>query len=121
MASFAMKFLLSLSFCFTLVLSHMEMKDPPPRRSKFNPFAPQSEIDYNMVAPLNSDGSNFPCKGYPRGRSVRTLKAGATETIVISGSATHGYVVLLLSSVVVVTANLALATMIRTLYLFILV
>jgi hypothetical protein len=32
--------------------AHMEISNPGPRRSKFNPLADPATIDYNMMAPL---------------------------------------------------------------------
>lgn len=77
-----------------LAEAHMEMINPPPFRSRDNPFT--TEIDYDMTNPLNRDGSNFPCKGYhnlfdtPQGASVATWQPGETHTIVLSGSTFHG-------------------------------
>lgn len=45
-----------------------------------------------MTAPLASDGSNFPCKGYQNDRSsepVIQYQAGSTYNMTLSGSATH--------------------------------
>jgi len=48
---------------FSFVHAHVEMQNPPPFRSKF--LQPQAaNTDFSMTAPLNPDGSNFPCKGY---------------------------------------------------------
>jgi hypothetical protein len=47
----------------SLVHAHVEMKSPIPFRSKF--LVPNgSNTDFTNTAPLNPDGSNFPCKGY---------------------------------------------------------
>ena len=52
----------------------------PVLRGKTNPKA--TNVDFNMVAPLNQDGSNFPCKGYlsdltgPSGEPSATYAAG---------------------------------------------
>ncbi|KAK4923677.1 hypothetical protein LTR28_012481, partial [Elasticomyces elasticus] len=74
-------------------MAHMEMSWPHPLRSKFNPDTPQSMIDYSMTSPLNSDGSNFPCKGYQNDKPLRTTvayDAGSTYNMTLAGSATHG-------------------------------
>ncbi|KAG6041692.1 hypothetical protein E4U41_002775, partial [Claviceps citrina] len=42
--------------------AHMEMKAPPPLRSKFNRFS--TDVDFDMTAPLAPSGANFPCKGH---------------------------------------------------------
>ncbi|KAI9834441.1 MAG: hypothetical protein M1826_002595 [Phylliscum demangeonii] len=90
------KFLLLLGPALMLPSScgaHMEMLSPYPIRSRFDPQTPDGLRDYNMVAPLRGDGSDFPCKGYhddePR-RSVATYQAGSSHQVVIVGGAEHG-------------------------------
>ncbi|EGR50937.1 uncharacterized protein TRIREDRAFT_76065 [Trichoderma reesei QM6a] len=79
----------------TAVHGHMEMKDPPPFRSKYNPNAGQ-DIDYSMTAPLQASGADYPCKGYqkllgtPAGKSVATWAPGGSYGFTITGSANHG-------------------------------
>jgi hypothetical protein len=76
------------------VMAHMEMKIPPPFRSSFNPYT-GADIDYDMISPLNSDGSDFPCKGYaslmgtPKGRPVATWSPGGTYSMTITGNTPH--------------------------------
>ncbi|KAG5459138.1 MAG: hypothetical protein BJ554DRAFT_497, partial [Olpidium bornovanus] len=70
--------------------AHMEMKSPPPRRSKFNPHEDYTTIDYSNTAPLAADGSNFPCKGYPPKGNVATLRAGGEVRVELTGGAPHG-------------------------------
>ncbi|ORX84353.1 hypothetical protein K493DRAFT_360723 [Basidiobolus meristosporus CBS 931.73] len=69
----------------TLTVAHMEMVQPPPRRSKYNPTWTASP-DYNMVNPLGI----YPCKGYDQGGIVQTVKAGGSIQVKIGGGATHG-------------------------------
>ncbi|KAL2211427.1 hypothetical protein CC79DRAFT_1328792 [Sarocladium strictum] len=77
-----------------LCQAHMEMSWPPPFRSRHNPYT--SNVDYDLVNPLSSDGSNFPCKGYhslvgtPQGQSVVTWTPGQNYNLTIIGSTTHG-------------------------------
>ncbi|KAL5628501.1 hypothetical protein BROUX41_003249 [Berkeleyomyces rouxiae] len=78
-----------------LGLGHVQMKYPPAFRSKFNPNT-ASNTDYDITSPLQSDGSNFPCKSYETlmsasgsGASVATWAAGDTQTIVLTGSTIH--------------------------------
>ncbi|KAH6608018.1 extracellular [Trichoderma cornu-damae] len=79
----------------TVANGHMEMKSPPPLRSKFNPNS-GSDIDYSMTAPLSASGSDFPCKGYqkllgtPEGASVATWAPGGSYGFTVTGSANHG-------------------------------
>jgi len=62
------------------VSAHMQVIDPPVLRGKTNTLA--TNVDFNMVAPLEENGSNFPCKGYladlgtPAGGSSKTYTAG---------------------------------------------
>ncbi|POR36868.1 Uncharacterized protein TPAR_02934 [Tolypocladium paradoxum] len=78
----------------TFAKAHMEMKNPPPFRSAFNPYT-GDDIDYDMISPLNSDGSNFPCKGYnkllgtPLGRPVATWIPGQSYSMTITGRTPH--------------------------------
>lgn len=90
MKTFAIAAILAL---ISTATAHMEMTNPPPIRSKYNPFT--TNIDYDMINPLDKSGSNFPCKGYhtlfdtPQGASVATWQPGETHTISLAGSATH--------------------------------
>ncbi|KAL1957761.1 hypothetical protein VTO42DRAFT_5605 [Malbranchea cinnamomea] len=73
-------------------LAHMEMRDPYPFRSKFNPDNSPDEIDYSMTNPLATDGSNFPCKGYHDDGIegvTATYDAGGSYSITLAGSARH--------------------------------
>ena len=67
----------------------MEMKFPPPRRSRFNPAVSEPQRDYNMIAPLTMDGSNYACKKYAKGSVVATFTAGSVIPVEISGSVFH--------------------------------
>lgn len=79
----------------TIAHAHMEMKDPPPFRSKFNKNA-GSNIDYSMTSPLEASGSNYPCKGYhkdfgtPAGKPVAEWTPGQSYKMSITGGANHG-------------------------------
>jgi hypothetical protein len=78
-----------------LASAHMEMKYPPPFKSKYNTFAGQ-DIDYSMTSPLKPDGSDFPCKGYQsllgtkEGSSVVTWTPGQKYNMTITGQTNHG-------------------------------
>ncbi|QPG95430.1 hypothetical protein C2857_000635 [Epichloe festucae Fl1] len=79
-----------------LTAAHMQMSYPPPFRSRHNPYTDTTDTDYSMTSPLESSGSDFPCKGYhalldtPQGRSVAAWRAGQSYNITVEGSATHG-------------------------------
>ena len=68
---------------------------PTALRYEGNPHVPSAEIDYSLTSPLESDGSNFPCKGYQNdlgseaGTSVVTWEAGGSYNFTLLGSATH--------------------------------
>ncbi|KAK9718724.1 hypothetical protein K7432_005320 [Basidiobolus ranarum] len=68
----------------TLTVAHMEMIQPPPRNSKYNPTF-QGTPDYNMVNPLGV----YPCKGYGQGKVVQTVQAGSAISVKLNGIATH--------------------------------
>jgi LysM repeat protein len=69
--------------------AHMEVVDPPVFRGKTNTLA--TNVDFNMVAPLDEGGSNFPCKGYhsdfgtPAGGSTKTYTAGQQASFKTAG------------------------------------
>jgi len=71
------------------VSAHMEVIDPPVLRGKTNDLA--TNKDFNMVAPLKEDGSDFPCKGYladlgsPAGGSSKTYTAGQPVSFKTTG------------------------------------
>src|SRR6266516_4609385 len=59
----ALTALLAAGQLLSFVHAHVEMKNPIPFRSKFLvPNVPNT--DFTNAAPINPDGSNFPCKGY---------------------------------------------------------
>lgn len=76
-----------------LASAHMEMKNPPPFRSKFNSHT--TDIDYSMTNPLSRDGSDFPCKGYhklmgtPQGVSVANWSPGQALSMTVTGGTPH--------------------------------
>lgn len=72
-----------------VVRSHIQMRDPPPRRSKYSSYYVSSGlVDYNLMAPINA-GYSFPCKGYSSGPVTKTI-SGNTVSISLEGTATHG-------------------------------
>jgi hypothetical protein len=76
-----------------LALAHMQMSSPSPLRDPHATNRPNEPKDYNILSPLNADGSNFACKGYHLNTpltTVATYEAGSQQTLRLSGSATHG-------------------------------
>ncbi|KAK9768654.1 hypothetical protein K7432_000567 [Basidiobolus ranarum] len=69
-------------------LGHMELVQPPPRQSKYNPTY-KGTPDYDMVAPLESGRWPYPCRGYGKGGVVETVKAGGNIPVKIGGGAPH--------------------------------
>lgn len=73
--------------------AHMEMKDPPPLRSKFNKFT--TNTDYDMTAPLAPSGANFPCRGHlsvlgsPQAKPVADWAPGQPQSLTVVGGASH--------------------------------
>ncbi|KAK9681062.1 hypothetical protein K7432_015766 [Basidiobolus ranarum] len=43
----------------TMVAAHMEMTNPAPRESKFNPNYKDGQINYDMTSPLDSQVMNL--------------------------------------------------------------
>ncbi|ORY01957.1 hypothetical protein K493DRAFT_312233 [Basidiobolus meristosporus CBS 931.73] len=78
------------TFCAlgSLVSAHMEMTNPPPRESKFNPYYKDGQIDYDMTSPLGGQWT-YPCRGYGPGPSVATYQAGGTVGVDLDGGAVH--------------------------------
>lgn len=82
----------ALPLLLTGVLSHMQMQEPSPLRDPHSDRAAEPK-DYNILTPLHSDGSDFPCKGYQWNTlltSVATYNAGQTYQMRLMGGATHG-------------------------------
>ena len=49
------------------VNAHVFMSSPPSRRNKYSSYyRSRNLVDYNIMAPLNTPGYSFPCKGFPR-------------------------------------------------------
>ncbi|QSZ30312.1 hypothetical protein DSL72_004834 [Monilinia vaccinii-corymbosi] len=73
--------------------AHLSLTYPAPFRSKNNPYAVESQIDYSITSPLDPSGGNFPCKyndmGTPGGKSVATWAAGAKANWTIGEGALH--------------------------------
>ncbi|KAH7165674.1 hypothetical protein EDB81DRAFT_917773 [Dactylonectria macrodidyma] len=73
----------------------MQLSDPPPLRSKFNPYTAAADVDYSMTNPLRADGSDYPCKGYHKlldtaqGTPVKSLEGGRSYSMIITGIAIH--------------------------------
>jgi hypothetical protein len=76
-----------------LIFAYIEMTNPAPFRSKFNPQIPANLIDYNMVASLLASGADFACKNYESDASSlnpsAAYNAGNTYTMTIDGSTPH--------------------------------
>jgi hypothetical protein len=76
-----------------LVVAHMEMSQPLPMRSQYDPTIPEELKDYNLKSPLDANGDNFPCHGYQNDRPIvakAAYKAGSQYTMTVAGTATHG-------------------------------
>ena len=76
-----------------LVTAHMEMSQPLPPRSQYDPTVPEALKDYNLKSPLDANGDNYPCHGYQNDRPIvtkATYKAGGQYTMTIAGTVNHG-------------------------------
>ncbi|RAL63250.1 hypothetical protein DID88_004327 [Monilinia fructigena] len=91
---FTNTFAVAALLCASAIDAHLSLTFPPPFRSKDNPYAVESQIDYSITSPLSPSGDNFPCKyndmGTPGGKSVVTWAAGATANWTIGEGALHG-------------------------------
>ncbi|KAF2224803.1 hypothetical protein BDZ85DRAFT_308819 [Elsinoe ampelina] len=87
------KALITIFALSTTTFAHMEMSWPVPFRSKYDSRLRAAQIDYNMMAPLNPDGSDFPCKGYEYDTIqgvTADYQSGHTYNISLAGSIMHG-------------------------------
>jgi hypothetical protein len=76
--------------CISLVNAHVFMSSPPSRRNKYSSFyRSRNLVDYNIMAPLNTPGYRFPCKGFPKGPPTAIFNSNVIP-ITFEGSATHG-------------------------------
>ncbi|RKP07205.1 hypothetical protein THASP1DRAFT_6962, partial [Thamnocephalis sphaerospora] len=64
------------------VHAHMAMEQPPPRGSKYQPYA--TNIDYSITSPTQSM-----CQGKPAGPISATLQAGTAVQVTLGGGAPH--------------------------------
>ncbi|ORX84215.1 hypothetical protein K493DRAFT_320146 [Basidiobolus meristosporus CBS 931.73] len=69
-------------------LGHMEMVQPPPRQSQYNPTY-KGTPDYDMTSPLETGRWPYPCRGFGKGGVVQTIKAGNSLPVKIGGGAPH--------------------------------
>ncbi|ORX89433.1 hypothetical protein K493DRAFT_318664 [Basidiobolus meristosporus CBS 931.73] len=69
-------------------MGHMEMVQPPPRQSQYNPTY-KGTPDYDMTSPLESGRWPYPCRGFGKGGVVQTIKAGSNLPVKIGGGAPH--------------------------------
>lgn len=70
--------------------AHMQMSKPYPIRSPLNKDS-KGQKDYSYTNPLQTSGSDYPCKGYAKDDfdSQATYKQGQQYTMELEGSATH--------------------------------
>ncbi|KAJ2556649.1 hypothetical protein EV175_001858, partial [Coemansia sp. RSA 1933] len=67
----------------------VEMREPPPRRSKFSKFyMTADDVDYNMKSPLGGKIS-YPCRNDAPGPVQGTLVAGQDLKVFFDGTATR--------------------------------
>lgn len=66
------------------------MNFPPSRKNKYSDYyIINNLVDYNIMAPLNTNGYTFPCKGFPVGPPTQTFNSNII-TVTLEGSAIHG-------------------------------
>ena len=68
---------------------HIFFHDPPSRRNKYSEYyVSKGDVDYNLMAPLNTPGYKFPCKGFPKGPVTKVINGNSIQ-ITLEGSAIH--------------------------------
>ncbi|CUS13585.1 unnamed protein product [Tuber aestivum] len=74
--------------------AHVKLKSPVPFRASTGAPQNAAQQDFDMTAPLDKSGSNFPCKGYHKdAQGTQPLvdwPAGSTQVMSFEGQATHG-------------------------------
>ena len=81
------------SYCYITCYSHIFMKEPIVRRSKYSSYYLQNNlVDYDIMAPLNVNNYEFPCKGFPKLKPISTITSNSiqVELEAIHGSDKHG-------------------------------
>lgn len=76
----------------SVIFGHIQMAEPLPIRSPLNPSNGPELKDYSYTSPLNSEGKDFPCKGYADDpvRPVAEYVAGEQYTMRTAGTIVHG-------------------------------
>jgi hypothetical protein len=76
--------------CLIPSQAHIFMQFPPSRKNKYSEYYSSNNlVDYNIMAPLNTYGYTFPCKGFKKGPSTVTFSSN-TIKVILEGNATHG-------------------------------
>lgn len=71
--------------------SHSFMNYPVCRRSQYSPYYLDKDlVDYNIMAPLNTYGYKFPCKGFPKGPYVDTITSNKVKINIETSLPMHG-------------------------------
>ncbi|KAJ2816476.1 hypothetical protein IWW50_006486, partial [Coemansia erecta] len=74
---------------FGLCSAQVELREPPPRRSKFSRFyMTADDVDYNMKSPLGGK-IGYPCRNTSAGPVQGTLVAGQDAKVFFDGTATR--------------------------------
>jgi hypothetical protein len=67
--------------------AHVFMKYPICRKSKYSYFYIKNNlVDYDIMAPLNSNGYSFPCKGFPISNSTTVINSNFIDIILEPGT-----------------------------------
>ncbi|KAI9502295.1 hypothetical protein GGI25_001582 [Coemansia spiralis] len=82
-------FPLLLGLLASICHAQVEMREPPPRRSKFSKFyITADDVDYNMKSPLGGK-IGYPCRNTSSGPVQGTLVAGQDLKVFFDGTATR--------------------------------
>ncbi|KAJ2446924.1 hypothetical protein GGF42_005570 [Coemansia sp. RSA 2424] len=84
-----LQYIVALTLLADLSCAQVEMREPPPRRSKFSKFyISTDDIDYNMKSPLGGK-NGYPCRKSASGPTQGTLVAGQDLKVFFDGMASR--------------------------------
>ncbi|KAJ2039447.1 hypothetical protein IW146_001797 [Coemansia sp. RSA 922] len=82
-----LKYISAIALLIDLCCAQVEMREPPPRRSKFSKFyITADDVDYNMKSPLGGK-NGYPCRKSSPGPVQGTLVAGQDLKVFFDGMA----------------------------------
>ncbi|KAJ2739275.1 hypothetical protein GGI20_006137, partial [Coemansia sp. BCRC 34301] len=84
-----LQYIAAVALLVDMCCAQVEMREPPPRRSKFSKFyISTDDVDYNMKSPLGGK-IGYPCRKSSSGPSQGTLVAGQDLKVFFDGMASR--------------------------------